>query len=215
MNKYEEALLIIKNKVETAKFIEDTRASLLRRKQELDNDIENLTSCKLHIISLQEKMDRVSIAYKEERQEFLQQISNEFLKRLFPDDYFCVKFVPTVYRGVEYVDLYSGHDEKGLSPLEMQHGRLYRQFLGYVITTVIQKSRGCDLLIMDETLNSGDEDTLMGTSRIVKDLLEEGRQLIMIEHKHVLYENLPRVQYNLRRDASENKVEIVQKKEYS
>lgn len=214
MTKYEAEVYKLEQTYDNLKYFDNIRKSLTEKVGILENDLIELQRNKTRLLALQDKMNQVSIAYKEERQKYLQEISNEYLAKIFPDDNFCVKFVPSVYRNKEYIDLYSGHNEGGMSPLEMQHGRLFRQFLGYIITVVIQKAKNCELLIMDEAMNSGDEETLMKITPVVKDLLNSGKQMIMIEHKHVLYENLPRLQYKLERDILDNSVNIVSETRY-
>lgn len=152
-------------------------------------------------------------SYKSERLKCLEEQVKENLNKLFPDDNFNVKFETSTYRGKEVIDFYTGHGNK-LFPTRMQNGRFFRQVCSFSISTMIQILGGCEILIMDEAINSGDMESTHVVSDLLHNLIDNGYQIILIEHKDTLYKDLPRVQYNLTRDVHQNKITEVIRNEY-
>lgn len=182
----------------------EVHAECLERKQEIIKDIVKLEKAKIELNNLIIRMQAKSKAFKQRRLDVVTSETNKYLQELFPDEVFIIRFEQYVFRGKELVDLETGHSEKAFSPTEMQHGRFMRQSLGFAITSVIQELNGCNILIMDEALNSGDDESLSRISRIIKDKLDKGLQIFLIEHKHSLYENLPKKIYRLAKDTINN-----------
>jgi hypothetical protein len=153
-------------------------------------------------------------SYKAERLKCLEEQVKENLNKIFPGDNFNVKFETSTYRGKEIIDFYTGHGDR-LFPTRMQNGRFFRQICSFSISTMIQILAGCEILIMDEAINSGDMESTHVVSDLLHNLIDNGYQIILIEHKDTLYKDLPRVQYNLVRDKSENKITEVIRSEYT
>lgn len=153
-------------------------------------------------------------SYKEERLKCLEEQVKANLDIIFPNDNFNVKFQTSTYRGKEVIDFYTGHGNR-LFPIMMQNGRLFRQICSFSISTMIQILAGCEILIMDEAINSGDIESTKVVSNLIHNLIDNGYQIILIEHKDALYKDLPRVQYNLVRDQEHNKITEVIRNEYS
>jgi len=194
-------------------YFEVDHIRLEKAEQRLHHDLNTLERTKTNIEILQDKMKATSQSYKENRLIKLEKATAEYIARLFPEDNYILRFRTAVYRGNEFVDLYSGRNERSLAPMQMQHGRLFRQFAGFTITMVIQEIEGCKLSIMDESLNSGDTEILKNISKIIKERLDSGVQIIMIEHKHEIYTDLPRLQHTLERDTTKNSVVVLSSEE--
>lgn len=194
---------------------------LNKRKKEMSEEITRLQDTLKQYDSSKKAAERVIIActnglnsYKAERLSCLEEQVKENLNAIFPEDNFNVKFETSTYRGKEIIDFYTGHGDR-LFPTMMQNGRLFRQICSFSISTMMQILAGCEILIMDEAINSGDMESTHVVSNLIHNLIDNGYQIILIEHKDILYRDLPRVQYNLTRNKALNKITEVIRNEYT
>lgn len=146
--------------------------------------------------------------FEEERLELLVSQVEIDLEMVFPNDNFTIKFVPDVYRNTPILKLFSGHKDGKMQPTRAQHGRMCRQIIGLSITANIQLLLGCEILFLDEPLNSGDSASERQASEIIRRLTEAGYQIIYTEHKHEAYNELPRREIHLKRDLTTNTTKV-------
>ena len=169
--------------------------------------VEQLESVIAETEKIKVRITNAITSYKSERLELLELEMNKNLGEVFPDRDFVAKFSPEMFRGSEVLELLVGEDGR-LAPTEMQNGRLLRQTINFSGTSMIQIMSGCNLLIMDEATNSGDVESIQEIGQLMKNLVDGGYQLIVIEHKHELYEDLPRTQYNLEYNEVRKRAEV-------
>lgn len=182
----------------------------LNSRREILNKLYHALQCYKDLL---EKCKNGIHSYKEERLSCLTQQVQDNLNLIYPGDNFNVKFESTTFRNKEVINFYTGRGNK-LAPMKMQNGRLFRQIASFSITTMIQILEGCELLIMDEAINSGDPESTSDVAKLLSVLINSGYQIILIEHKEELYGNLPRVQYDLVRDRKTNKVSEVVRSDF-
>jgi len=181
-----------------------------RRLAELKNDLDLFNKYDLIYTNLRARLQLAISSYENERLEILVSEVENDLSLVFPNDDFTVKFVPGTFRNTPILKLYSGHKGGVLQPTKYQHGRMCRQVIGLSITSNIQLLLGCEILFLDEPLNSGDSESERQASEIIKKLVENNYQIIYTEHKHEAYNELPRREIHLKRDTDTN-VTVVDK----
>lgn len=171
--------------------------------------VEELSKIIMETEKIGARLDSAISSYKSERLELLELEMNKNLAEVYPDRDFKAKFSPEMFRGSEVLELLVGEGGR-LAPTEMQNGRLLRQIINFSGTSMIQIMSGCNLLIMDEATNSGDGESIKAIGQLLQNLLDNGYQLIIIEHKHELYSELPRTQYNLHYNKSKSRAEVLE-----
>ena len=201
-------------KINVAKDLTNRKSELLQEKTRLQNVLQQYHAARQAADKVITVCTNGLNSYKQERLACLEEQVTENLNTIFPEDNFNVKFETSTYRGKEIIDFYTGHGDR-LFPTMMQNGRLFRQICSFSISTMIQILAGCEILIMDEAINSGDIESTKVVSNLIHNLIDNGYQIILIEHKDALYKDLPRVQYNLVRNKTLNKVTEVIRNEYT
>ena len=208
------AIREITEKINVAKDLTNRKSELLQERARLQEILQQYNLAKRAAEKVITVCTNGLNSFKQERLECLEEQVKENLNTIFPEDNFNVKFETSTYRGKEIIDFYTGHGDR-LFPTMMQNGRLFRQICSFSISTMIQILAGCEILIMDEAINSGDIESTKVVSNLIHNLIDNGYQIILIEHKDALYKDLPRVQYNLVRNKSLNKVTEVIRNEYT
>ena len=201
------------SKYNTAKYIQEDRNRYDANIRFLSEGIVKLKECIFNTEKVLRRIQGGILSYKTERLKLLELEMTKNLNQVFPNRDFVTEFSPEMYRGSEVLELLAG-EGKRLAPTKMQNGRLFRQIINVSGSTMIQVLSGCKLIIFDEATNSGDAESLEEVSEIFKYLLELGYQIIIIEHKHEVYNSLPRLQYNLAYDESEKRAKVVSKNVY-
>lgn len=208
------AIREITEKINVAKDLTNRKSELLQERARLQEILQQYNLARRAAEKVITVCTNGLNSFKQERLECLEEQVKENLNTIFPEDNFNVKFETSTYRGKEIIDFYTGHGDR-LFPTMMQNGRLFRQICSFSISTMIQILAGCEILIMDEAINSGDIESTKVVSNLIHNLIDNGYQIILIEHKDALYKDLPRVQYNLVRNKSLNKVTEVIRNEYT
>ena len=208
------AIREITEKINVAKDLTNRKSELLQERARLQEILQQYNLARRAAEKVITVCTNGLNSFKQERLECLEEQVKENLNTIFPEDNFNVKFETSTYRGKEIIDFYTGHGDR-LFPTMMQNGRLFRQICSFSISTMIQILAGCEILIMDEAINSGDIESTTVVSNLIHNLIDNGYQIILIEHKDALYKDLPRVQYNLVRNKSLNKVTEVIRNEYT
>lgn len=152
-------------------------------------------------------------SYKRDRLEELSLETEEVLSRIFPNEDFSVRLRPDMQRNEQITKLEIGQDDV-FSEMKDQNGRMCRQVTSFKINTKIQELRNAVPVLVDEALNSGDDETTQQMGIEIKGLVDRGVQVILIEHKAGLYKDLPRLQVNLVKDPILRKVTEVTVTEY-
>ena len=194
----------IENLYEEKKFKIAEYKYKIEKLTELKGDLNLFDKYDLIYNNLKTRLQLAISTYEKERLEILVSEVENDLRLVFPDDDFTVKFVPGTYRNTPILKLYSGHKGGVLQPTKYQHGRMCRQVIGLSITSNIQLLLGCEILFLDEPLNSGDSESEKQASEIIKRLIDNNYQIIYTEHKHEAYNDLQRKEIHLKRDIDTN-----------
>ena len=131
------------------------------------------------------------------RQALIERSVEENLKYIFPEENFKVKLNLDVSKtGKETCQLLLGKEVNGsvvnYSPTNAQNGRFVRQLISLVIIYTINMLRGSDVIYMDEALASSDKDNLTKLEPLLNRMRDSNMQVVLIEHKSELYDNIDR-----------------------
>ena len=131
------------------------------------------------------------------RQALIERSVEDNLKYIFPEENFKVKLNLDVSRtGKETCQLLLGKEVNGsvvnYSPTNAQNGRFVRQLISLVIIYTINMLRGSDMIYMDEALASSDKDNLTKLEPLLNRMRDSNMQVVLIEHKSELYDNIDR-----------------------
>lgn len=173
-----------------------------KQKKELENVVK-LMSEKYQKLSqytnLYENMVKIlqarAATYRNQRKTTLEETTTTVLKSAFPDEEYQLKIdwnsngtrptaqilnsVSTADGNVEYY------------PPSHINGELAKQVIAFTTLCSMCGMLNADFIGYDECLNSGDNDSLMDIKPLF-DTLQKNFQIIMIEHKDSLYQNLNR-----------------------
>lgn len=131
------------------------------------------------------------------RQALIERSVEDNLKYIFPEENFKVKLNLDVSRtGKETCQLLLGKEVNGsvvnYSPTNAQNGRFVRQLISLVIIYTINMLRGSDMIYMDEALASSDKENLTKLEPLLNRMRDSNMQVVLIEHKSELYDNIDR-----------------------
>ena len=131
------------------------------------------------------------------RQALIERSVEDNLKYIFPEENFKVKLNLDVSKtGKETCQLLLGKEVNGsvvnYSPTNAQNGRFVRQLISLVIIYTINMLRGSDMIYMDEALASSDKDNLTKLEPLLNRMRDSNMQVVLIEHKSELYDNIDR-----------------------
>lgn len=151
------------------------------------------------------------------RQSLIEKSVEENLKYIFPEENFKVKLNLDVSKtGKETCQLLLGKEQNGVisnySPTNAQNGRFVRQLISLVIIYTINMLRGSDMIYMDEALASSDKQNLTRLEPLLKRMRDSNMQVILIEHKSELYDNVDRrhIKLNKNRITGETSIQSVE-----
>jgi len=154
-----------------------------------------------------------AVKYRDERIEELERRCESILDLAFPDEHFGVLIKTDIVRKKEVAKLLIGPknvDKSEWFPPVSENGGLVKQLIGASIVASICEMINADFIFFDEMFCSGDPVAVADINPWFKNTVENGIQLVIIEHKPTLYENLSRREIRLAKDrVIENAVRIL------
>ena len=209
----ESTIRVVDDKIKALRASQDRRESILKDIESLQYSITTLENTLKNIDDLILSCTSMIQEYRDEKLEELSKFVEEDLDVIFPLENFEVKLKADTYRNKERIRLLTGKDGH-LSSITMQHGRFFRQLISFAVTTRIQRLKNCEPIFMDEALNSGDFESTAMMSENLREWISNNIQVSLIEHKEVLYINLPRLEYHLYKDVVQDKITEVTRHDY-
>ncbi len=192
-----------RDKVET-----ELQAQYLK-KRELDSYVSILDA-------LQKLTEQGIRDFKIDRLDTLKMGIEEVVDLVFPGENYIARLVPgTNNKGIDLLlgkyDSQGNLDEADIKDL---NGRMCRQCIRFEIVTNIQRKLDALPILMDEAINSGDVESTEVLSTRIRQMVDQGCQIILTEHKEELFKNIPRRQINLTKDAVLDRIVDIEVVEY-
>lgn len=136
--------------------------------------------------------------YKVSTLKNLQERLNSYLNVFFTNTH-NLKFKDYVSRGKTHVELVElNNDEEEISGLDILLSDAEQQMFGFLIQQIILANVGVDFLILDEAFSSFGYSEIEKASRLVNSFSDI--QMLMIEHKHKLFNSFKPYTIVLERD---------------
>ena len=151
--------------------------------------------------------------FTESRKGLVERTVEENLAYLFPEESFKVKLsMDTTQSGRETCKLLLGTNSHGnivWAPTTAQNGRFVRQLISVVVSYTLNYLRGSDMVYFDEALASSDKTNLTKLKPLLDRIAANGMQVILIEHKPELYNNVTRREFTLKKDRQRQITSII------
>lgn len=167
----------------------------------LDN-LENYYKTLYNLIKICTKK---SIEFKDVRVNSIESEITNNLAYLYPEKNYEVKIDFSESRGDDVAELLLGSKGK-LVPTTGQNGMFVRQVISLTGMEVINYMHGGCVLFLDEALASSDKQNLLKLKPMFNRMIEKGFQIIMIEHKPEIYQNLKHKRFKLYRHKEREEV---------
>lgn len=185
-------LMNAKRKLVEAKEIQKTYDEL---KVKLDNiiNIRCEISNELDHIKLYKKLvDREDASYKDKRTHFIESQIEEPMSLIFPTKNFKAKLNMKPFRNKIRASLKLQDKFGRVSHPKMGEGKFCQQLISFAGSTAIAKTYGMDKVFTDEAFSASSPENLTKVGNILKDLIEDGRQIILVEQQDTIYKDITR-----------------------
>ena len=189
----------------------DTYFEYNRKYSILDSRFKNLKTTNAIVMRILEKRRDNIIKSIEERTEAI-------LAIILPEENYHVQITYTT-RGKNYIsEVFIGKDSGNgnivWSRPKGTNGEFMKQLISFSILASINSLLGSEFLLMDEPFSSSDNINVSKMQPIIELMLTQGLQLLFIEHKHELYENIPHniiqlIKHRSPSDIEEGYVEVL------
>lgn len=162
---------------------------------------QSLATYESVIRNMKRKAVTLAENYRESRIGYLEQEIENNLAYLIPEENFRVKIEFSSRDGVENANLYimkKGGTRWSLP--KARNGRFIRQIISFTAMYTINRLRGSKTIFSDEALASADKKNLLNLKPMLDNLIDDGFQIVVIEHKPELYQTLDRREFKLVKD---------------
>lgn len=204
---YDKAVLA--SAIESNKRLDETEDKLFRTKEYLTELLEYEKKLK----TLYSICNKKAAEFTEGRRGLIEQTVEENLRFIFPEENFKVKLDLDLSKaGRKTCKLLLGKTTKDgivYSPTTAQNGRFVRQLISVVVVYTLNYLRGTDMMYLDEALASSDKSNLTKLKPLLDRMVENGMQVVLIEHKPELYNTVTRRQFTLNKDRMKQIASIV------
>jgi len=214
MRRLSESISYDKAILQTAVESNERQLKVEEKYQKIADLLRELRDYTSMLKTLHAVVNKKASEFTQGRKSLLEQTVEDNLRYIFPEENFRVKLDLDVSKtGKETCKLLLGKEENGkvsaYTPTNAQNGRFVRQLISLVIVYTINLLRGSDMVYMDEALASSDKDNLTKLEPLLNRMIDSKMQVILIEHKPELYENVSRRHFKLRknRETGETKIE--------
>lgn len=138
--------------------------------------------------------------YKENRKHFIEAQIEESVAIIFPTRNYKVNLDRKVFRGKIKVKLKLKNKFGRTCTPKMGEGKLCQQLISFSASTAVSKSYGLDKVFTDESFSASSPENLTKVGEIVKDAIDHGLQIILIEQQDTIYKDISRREIHLEID---------------
>lgn len=206
-NKKEVEYLTMKNNLEVYEKLEETYNEVLG----LKDNVHKLLDIYKIFINLLVSEDN---AFKEKRLRYLEAYIDKNLEIIFPNEGFKSKIDFDYSYNNQKVTLYLVDRENKIRIPSVCEGSFLQQLIGFSAAVGIIECLGSNKLYMDEAFSASSMENLTKISGLLKKLLDEGSQILIIEQKNDIFKDLPRREINIEKDAIDECVNILSVVDY-
>lgn len=183
----------------------------LEKLQSLNTDIntlKNIFSMFLKILATEDN------AFKKKRLRYLEAYIDRNLEIIFPNEGFKSKIYFDYSYNKQKVALYLIDRYGKVRIPSVCEGSLLQQLIGFSAAVGIVECLGANKLFMDEAFSASSMENLTKISALLKKLIEEDFQILIIEQKNDIFKDLTRREINIAKDAIKESVQVLSITDY-
>ena len=201
---------VVASKLAILKKNKETYDSLMEAKEkimEVSSDIETILSVYNLFLAVLANEDN---AFKEKRLRYLEAYIDRNLEIIFPNEGFRSKIDFDYSYKKQKVALYLVDRYNKVRIPSICEGSLLQQLIGFSAAVGIVECMGANKLYMDEAFSASSMENLTKISALLKKLIDDDFQILIIEQKNDIFKDLPRREINLEKDAIEECAKVVE-----
>ncbi len=196
-----ERIAVLNSSITNAKRNNATRQTALDKRAVYQQRLRDLSSYEDSINRYYKgAMIRVE-QFRDECNRNLETRIESILALILPDEQFHIKLTFKPYRGSYVSEIYTGKEKPNGDIVwgkpRSQNGDFIKQLISFSMVCSLNLLLGSDFLLMDEPFNSADVTNVGKIQPVFDMMLEDGLQILMIEHKEELYRSVDRNQIDL------------------
>ena len=203
MNMVASKLAILKKNKETYDSLMEAKEKIM----EVSSDIETILSVYNLFLAVLANEDN---AFKEKRLRYLEAYIDRNLEIIFPNEGFRSKIDFDYSYKKQKVALYLVDRYNKVRIPSICEGSLLQQLIGFSAAVGIVECMGANKLYMDEAFSASSMENLTKISALLKKLIDDDFQILIIEQKNDIFKDLPRREINLEKDAIEECARVVE-----
>lgn len=194
-------LLTAKNRLKSAQDTQAKRETISVKLRRAEDSLDEIEIELDHMKIYKKLLDREEGSYKEKRTSFMESQIEESIARIFPTRNYSVKLTIKPFRGKLRASLTLRDKFGRISKPKMGEGKFCQQLIGFSASSAISKTYKVDKVLTDEAFSASSPENLSKVGDILKDLIESGLQIILVEQQTEVYKDLPRREFLLSIDA--------------
>lgn len=211
---YYESLIYQKTaELERAKINNQQREKLLASRNETAELLRDIIEYQGDLKRFFEAVNTEDREFKNRRITFINGLITEALSIIFPEDSFRAELRCDFYRKSDVSLVLLDRNGNEMIP-DVCSGKLQQYLITFAAISGIARGLGVNNLFVDEAFGVAALDILGDIGVIIGELVKNGMQIIMIAQNPAVYQDIPRREIVMRKDAKLDKVEICSVTDY-
>lgn len=177
--------------IETAKET-NKRIEKIQKKLDYVNTLQNSVNTYLSNLRYLLKVVNVEeVSFRERRLAYLNENVTEALAQIFPEEHFTAYIDCNTTRGKNYAQLVL-KDRDGIERMPfIQEGKMCQYLISFAVIKGVTAALGSNNIYVDEAFGAASSDNIQKVGPILKELADNGTQIILVSQNASLYENIP------------------------
>lgn len=185
----------LKGKIASAEADNQKKSELMKRYYELNNKLNSVTQYSNNLVLLKKKVMAILDNRRNELIRNLEERVESILGVILPEENFKVKITYTANRNNFCTEVYVGKELANgtisWARPKGSNGEFVKQLVSFSMVASINILLNSNFLFMDEPFSSSDTTNVAKLQPVFDLMLSQNLQLLFIEHKRELYQNLP------------------------
>lgn len=213
MSVYRNQLATLRGKIETAQFVNDSRQRLLARKSEIEQLVSDTRVYLDTLRLIQSRCIKENDDFKTRRLNLLNVEITDALEKVLPDKKFVVNVRCDFNRKQRVVTTLTDAEGNEFSP-KMSNGKLVQYLTTFSGVSCLVKALGIKSLYVDEAFGASSMNNLPIVGDYVKELVDEGIQVVLVSQNPSLYDGVARREICLAPVVGERRSVVTEVKDF-
>ena len=191
------------------------RAESVKKNFEYINDLErDLTSYVKNLDVFSKLVEVETSNYKQRRIDFLSNYIENNIATIFPKEGYKarIKIDPRYNKQHAHLELISRNGYVGVP--HMNSGKLLQELISFSSAIAIAECLGKNKFYMDEAFAASSPENLTKVGLLLKKLVDENFQILLIEQKDDIYKDIPRREIHIAKDELNDEVKVLETLDY-